>query len=230
LNRPKDKPLNRRARRRSAERGQSLVELALVVSLLMFMLAGIVEYGFLLNRYLNLVDATREAARLGANVDPFERNEDGTIMLDEGNPVVDMQFFVRPFLELDPNSDSSSPDFNPPGLADFVEDFLEPLELDPERDDVVISFFSVNSDLTMTRFPLGDTDGWSYFDNSQSQFSNAEVASRMSSDAPPSGVLLIEVYYNYDQALNLPLFNIVNPIPVYAYAIMPLSAAEPESP
>jgi hypothetical protein len=51
----------------------------------------------------------------------------------------------------------------------------------------------------------------------------------MTLDAPPSGVLLIELFYNYDQQLNLPLFNIVNPIPVYAYAIMPLSAAEPEA-
>jgi hypothetical protein len=198
-------------RNRTGARGQSLVELALVLALLLFMLLGIVEYGFLLNRYLNLVDATREAARFGANVNPFDANFN-----------LDMNFFVRPDTSQPPSIPA-----NPPGLSDMVEDFMLPVALDPARgDDIVISFFSVGG-TSVRRFP--DSDGFSRFGNQTSKFTDAQIAARLQSTAPATGVLLIEVYYNYPQVLHLPLFTnvIPDPIPVYSYAIMPLSAAEP---
>jgi hypothetical protein len=87
----------------------------------------------------------------------------------------------------------------------------------------------VDDSVTVVRFPESMSTGWSYFDNAESKFTDGEIESRIAAAGgpPPSGVLLIEVFYNYDQQLNLPLFNVVNPIPVYSYAIMPLSAAEP---
>jgi len=206
-------------------RGQSLVELAIVLAVLMFMLVGIAEYGFLLNGYLNLVDATREAARFGANVDPFYLDEFDVQQLD-------MNFFVRPDTSMPPNNDPADPDYNPSGLADYVEHFLQPLVLDADLgDDIVISFFSVNGAGDIVRFPISMPLGYSYFDNKDSLFSDGEITARIAeaSGAPPTGVLLIEVFYNYPQTLNLPVFSniIPNPIPVHAYAIMPLSAAEP---
>ncbi len=198
-------------RLQSKPRGQSLVELALVLSVLLFIMLGIVEYGFMLNRYLNLLDAAREAARYGATVNPFD---------PAGN--LDMNFFVRPDT-LNPPSFPA----NPPGLSDFTEDFMNPVVLDPTRgDDIVISFFSVSGNL-VTRFP--DADGFSRYGNHVSAFSDAQISARMEGAAPPSGVLLIEIFYNYPQVLHLPIFTtfIPDPIPVYTYAIMPLSAAEP---
>lgn len=59
---------------RRSNRGQSLVELAIVLALLMFMVIAIVEYGFLLNEYLNLQDAGRESARQASLGDPFLPN------------------------------------------------------------------------------------------------------------------------------------------------------------
>lgn len=197
-------------------RGQSLVELAIVLAVLMFMLVGIVEYGFLLNKYLNLVDATREAARFGSNVNPF----------DEFNNV-DMNFFVRP--------DTSQPVdavTNPAGLSDLVEDFVRPLVLNPAAtDDIVISFFSVDGDGDVLRFPTTMPNGYSRFGQKNSRFSDAEITARLDASAPATGVLLVEIFYNYPQTLNLPVFSnlVPNPIPVYTYAIMPLSAAEPTS-
>ncbi len=44
-------------------KGQSFVELMLILLILMMLLAGVVEYGFLLNNYLHVVDGAREAAR-----------------------------------------------------------------------------------------------------------------------------------------------------------------------
>jgi len=196
---------------RKPRRAQSLVELALLLPVLILILLGIAEYGFMLNRYLNLLDAARESARFGANVNPFK--DDFSL---------DMNFFVRP----DTSAPPSFPD-NPPGLADYTEDFMNPVVLDPTTgDDIVISFFSVSGG-SVVRFP--DADGWSRYGNKVSDFTNAEIAARMEAGAPPTGVLLIEVFYNYPQVLKAPFFAqmIPDPIPVYTYAIMPLSAAEP---
>lgn len=45
------------------QRGQSVVELALVTPILIFMFAGLVEIGWFANNYLNLLDVTRAGAR-----------------------------------------------------------------------------------------------------------------------------------------------------------------------
>ena len=68
---------------RKSQKGQSFVELTLVVVFLMIFVAGIVEFGFALNNYLNLVDASREAVRYSSNFDPFDENGD-----------MDPQFFI----------------------------------------------------------------------------------------------------------------------------------------
>jgi len=62
--------LARRPSRRSddprRERGQSLVEFALVLTPLMLILLGIIQFGFIFNTYVTLTNATREAAREGS--------------------------------------------------------------------------------------------------------------------------------------------------------------------
>ena len=190
---------NTPCRANKGEKGQSFVELSLVIIFLMIFVAGIVEFGFMLNNYLNLVDASREAVRFSSNFDPF--NIDGS--LDPG-------FFIQ--------------------TGELTEQVLEPLELDPTLgDDIVITFFSVGGGV-YERYP--NNDGWSVYGNKVSQISNAEVQSRLDNSAPPTGVLLVEIYYNYPHVLSLPLFTVFvrDPMTVYVYAIMPLPAAEPVLP
>ena len=56
----------RRARRdESGQRGQSLVEFALVLTPLLLILLGIIQFGFIFNSYVTLTNAAREAAREG---------------------------------------------------------------------------------------------------------------------------------------------------------------------
>lgn len=69
---------------RDGQKGQSFTELALVVLLLMVFVAAIAEYGTLLNDYLSLVDASREAVRFSSSFDPYD--EFGA---------VDTDFFVQ---------------------------------------------------------------------------------------------------------------------------------------
>ncbi|MBI4730731.1 MAG: pilus assembly protein [Chloroflexi bacterium] len=47
--------------------GQSFVELMLILLVLALILAGVVEFGFLMNNYLHVLDGAREAARYSAN-------------------------------------------------------------------------------------------------------------------------------------------------------------------
>jgi len=184
------------------EKGQSFVELSLVVVFLMIFVAGIVEFGFMLNNYLNLVDASRETVRRSANYDPF------IVDPDTGVKTVDENFYRE--------------------TGRFAEEILAPVVLDPSLgDDIVITFFSVGSGIYV-RYP--DNDGWPVYNNQVSKLTDAEIQSRLDSTAPPTGILLVEIFYNYPQVLKLPVFTVFvqDPMPVYVYAIMPLTAAEPE--
>ncbi len=51
--------------RAPAERGQSLVEFALVMMPLFIILLGIIQFGFIFNAYVTITNSTREGARLG---------------------------------------------------------------------------------------------------------------------------------------------------------------------
>lgn len=48
------------------KKGQSIVEFALIVPLLLIFVMAIIEFGFMFNAYLTISNASREAARLGA--------------------------------------------------------------------------------------------------------------------------------------------------------------------
>ncbi len=51
---------------RKTERGQALVEMALVLPILIMLIFGIVEFGRILNTYMTVTELSREGARKGA--------------------------------------------------------------------------------------------------------------------------------------------------------------------
>lgn len=53
-------------------KGQSMVELALTLPILLFMLLGMVEVGWLANNYLTLIDVSRSAGRWGSTNNPMD--------------------------------------------------------------------------------------------------------------------------------------------------------------
>lgn len=57
---------HKKAHRTKGERGQGLVEMALILPFLLVLVIGIVELGIALNRQLTVVNAAREGARFGA--------------------------------------------------------------------------------------------------------------------------------------------------------------------
>jgi hypothetical protein len=178
---------------------------------------GIAEYGLLLNRYLNVLDATREAARYTANFNPF-----------------------CPLTSTDPlcPPGTVTPDYYQ-NTADLAEQVLYPVVLEPTRnDDIVISFFVVSGGHVAGRYPTADgQSGWSWSEhklgylarNHDSLQTSTFIDGRLTHDAPDVSVSLVEVFYDYPQTLKLVAFLqfVPDPIPVYAYAIMPIKNITP---
>lgn len=190
---------------RNKQRGQSFIELALIFMVLILMLAGVVEVGYMLNQYITIVEGTREVARIASKGDPFTA---------PGNGIVNQDFLDRISILTEGGVVGSQQ----------ILGSIEPLTLDPNiEDDIVVSIFSFE-DGSVTRYP--SSTGWSRHGTQISRFSDAEIAAKLVSGAPNTGAILIEVYYHYHQILNL-MEGWTGPIPLHAYSIMPLSAAEP---
>jgi hypothetical protein len=227
-------------------RGQSLVEIAIAFPIIIMLLSGLVEFGFMLNYYLSLLDATREAARTFSNFDPFEDGysltppdctcDTATACLPDNNAnciancVADRN-----------DSDCDRTSFYK-GAEGMVLDNLQPrggtpeerrtdssrrIFLDSATDDVVVSVFSVGPNF-IWRFPEdGGQDHW--YNNQPSRLSTEEIHNRLIGGAPDTGILLVEVFFNYHQVLALPWLApfLPDPIMLHAYTIMPCPAAEP---
>jgi hypothetical protein len=208
----------------SGSKGQSFVELSLVVFLLILLLAGIAEFGVLLNRYLNIVDGSREAARYAANYDPFAPCA--------GSGTLDVDGICSEYYQ---------------HTAQIATEVISPLKLDTvgkvssrdhlvKVDDIVISNFVV-TDTHFCRYPSYE-NGWSWREhiegyadalNHHSEQSSANVQGRMDPNAPPVSLTLVEMFYNYPQTLKAPFYDAAfpDPVPVYTYAIMPLKNVTP---
>ncbi len=121
-------------RRFPFRRGQSLLEMTLVLPILLLLFAGMIELGAYANAYLIILDATREAARYGSDLDPYITAQE-------------------PF---DPQAGNPSfPDVRPPGLGgsmtvqDLREDYCA-------RD--TVNYYYVVTCLALQNIPLGQFD------------------------------------------------------------------------
>jgi TadE-like protein len=223
------------------ESGQSFVELALIIPVLLVVLAGLTEVGFFMFAYLNSLDLTREAARFASTRD-FKSLNLGNYNQAWGNPE-DPGNPNRQSIIMSACTDSVLHYYDDTACF-FVDPQLNPyLPLDPNNyDDVTISVFSVNDNNTIAqRFPTPN-GVWSLYNNNWQKdcqgnvvsttpdFTNTDIENDFLSGAPHSkGLVLVEVYYCYHQVLNLPFISqfIANPIRLHTYSIMPAPEAIP---
>lgn len=201
-------------------KGQSFIELALVFMVLMMLLAGVVELGNLINLYLDIIDATREAARY-ANAVSLYKIDPITHAKSIGEDVYNKSAQVA-WATLNPACTLLLP--TKPGAVNCPPNEMK-IDFDPATDDIVISILSYDG-ASLLRFPAV---GWSRFGNHTSTVTDTEILSDLDSTAPNTGLVLVEVFYAYNQLLGLPFFTDVlpDPIPVHAYSIMPYPGAEP---
>jgi len=201
----------------NSEHGQSLVELLVFMPVLIIIIAGIVEMGYYLNRYMNLLDASREAARYGADFDPV------------GNYDPQYNHNAPTYSGATINCDTTTEFYSV--VACYAEDNMG-VTMNPGNgyDDIVISAFTVKNGVVCYRWPeardgiIAD-NGWSYMGNQTSKMSSAAVTSIVSVDASTisQGILIVEIFYQHQQALGLPFFTIFVPrdIDIYIRTTMP---------
>lgn len=220
----KTSPPRKRNARKS--RGQSLVEVAIAFPVLIVMLGGVIEFGFILNYYLSLLDATRESARYWSGDDPFLA--DGTT----DDPAFYYETAVTVRKQLDPSLTYANP-------ADYQG---RRIVLDSTVDDVIVSVYGVEDDTAILwrvggayhLFPsAGHVSG-----NYPSMFTEQAIEDTIVhpdpnvdlTDAPNAGLLVVEVHYNYHHVLGLPWLTVwlPNPLHLRAYTIMPIRSGEPE--
>lgn len=210
-------------------KGQSFVELALVLPVILVLLAGMVEVASYIFTYLNLLDLTREAAR-------FASVRDWTVEGVDPTPYPP----ILPFEEWACVDDSL--DFYYDTACFFTDQDLNPFtRLDPAKfDDVYIRVVTVVDDTPKDR--VVPRDGWSlYGDNwskdcegntvlSEPIITDDLIIEKLEEDAPGDrGLVVVEVYYCYDQILQLPIISDVvpNPARIHTYTIMPAPEAIP---
>jgi len=228
---------------RGKKSGQSFVELAIVLPLLLFLLIGFVEIGAIIYNYLSLMDVVREAARFAADRDPDVLNGD-------------MSSYPTSACE-----DNALHYYLDTACVVIGTNFNQDITLNPATDDIAISIFTIDNNVVVDRKP-NDADGvWSLYSdnwtkNCDGSFrSNTPFFPEMSGDAwytyqtptagpgtptpgagttvpggpTDKGIVLVEIYYCHHQLLNLPLISdiIPNPVPLHAYAVMPAPLAAP---
>ncbi|MBI5944217.1 MAG: pilus assembly protein [Chloroflexi bacterium] len=204
-------------------KAQSMVEFAILLPVLIMLFSGMVEFGFMLNSYLSLLDATRQAARLYSNTTPFYLDTATNTIEDDLNFYLDC-------------AQSAVDILAPPSDPDARQ-----IILDPTRDDVVISVLSISIDeapdpdiiSTIVRHPTGSLY-YSLYGNQLSAYTDTDIENFMTqNDRIPveTGILIVEIYHGYKGVLKLPwvepFMNDDNPVTLHASTIMPLVAAKP---
>jgi hypothetical protein len=206
-------------------RGQSLVEFTVMLPVLLIML---IEYGILLNYYLDVIDAARDAARFAADGDP--------LMLGD-----EFFTFVR-------NETKHSLLKASDGRIEWFGTVADPAECGVEiRGDIVISTFSVLSDPLMCA-AKGEAapcvDKWFTGSGGGGENGNSMCGAYSSSPdlkqaalnemlkgggIPNAGFVIVEIYYEYEQVLGLPWIKAfaADPIVLHAYSLMPNVHVEP---
>jgi hypothetical protein len=115
--------------RRELSRGQSMVEFALILPVIMFLLLGMVELGFAVNHNTSIVTATRQGARVGselvngsrkcndnsvaglaaaANVDPQIIAATEGVLRSPGSPINISQVSTITIFEVDENGNATA--------------------------------------------------------------------------------------------------------------------------
>jgi hypothetical protein len=222
--------------------GQSLVELAIILPLVLLMLAGMVEVAFGMFAYMTTLDLTREAARFASVRDYHELG-----YYDQYGHAQNGDLHPAPYVA---NAASACND----DLLHYYYDtacFFTDKELNPflefnsaKYDDVVITVFTVANNIVSARHPdpndlpvsIRGPGYWSlYNDNWQKDcqgnvvnttpfFTDTMLVNDFVLGAPTDrGIVIVEAYVCYDMIMNLPFISnfIPSPFRIHTYTVMP---------
>jgi len=125
-------------KRLNNEKGQSMVEFALIMPILLLIIVGIIEFGFMFSSFLTLTNASREAVRalsLGStDASATQRAKDSSMNLDPTQLVV----------IINPSGSTRSPGDSVTVTITYEYDFLTPF-----MEKLFGSNFQLKTDTTM---------------------------------------------------------------------------------
>lgn len=263
----KKHPLFRTKADGSRWRGQSFVELALVLPILIIMLLGVVEITMFLGRYLDALDLTREAARFASARDSRPEVQALISDVDCSEPEPFNFYWHTACIFSPPQTDDQCldcigyavGDAGRPAHCKYCNGLNPFMVMKPETDDVLISVFTIvnrqsSSESPVTTWALSNHDldsthsnNWQYdcsgvqdtstIERTEPYYTESRIGNILGSGVstptpasrPNRGFVAIELYYCYEQVLNIPFFTVFvpNPMRIHAYTIMPLPAAAP---
>lgn len=228
-------------------RGQSFLELALILPILLIMLVGMVEIVVFIGRYLDVLDLTREAARFASQRDP--QIPELVVGASPGDMDCSTAGAFNFFYD-------TACIFSPPigSAACWDPDYCNGLNpymiMNPATDDVIVTVFTISgiSGLPAVEqtwpndIPVaagGDGKYWAlsnhdsdlvHNDNwmlncqgevtrSEPHYTESRITPELIAAAPDSkGYVAVEFFYCYNQILNLPLFTEFVPNPIQIHA------------
>jgi hypothetical protein len=234
--------------------GQSLLEFAILVPLLVLFVLGAAEVTLFIGTYINVVDLTREAARFASVKDNTQVPSGGGYTPNCSNidPLKQNGFYYDTACIFSPIKGSTSCTD-----ANFCNGFNSTVFFKPDQDDILISGFTVAGNTVTAHYP-SDADGfpwaWSNHDADTTHnnnwkrscdgtnanetpnpyFSDAKMNAYMTtaaSQVTAKGFVVVEAYYCYHQVMTVPLVGLLFPDPMklHVYTIMPLPFADPTS-
>jgi hypothetical protein len=134
-----------------SRKGQSFIELALILPLLLLMVLGIIEAALFMGRYLDMLDLTREAARFASYRDPLAKPTGNRDCNDKKY----FDFYFNTACIFSPPQDEAAtcptPEWCPidPLTGDHGKCFCSGLnryvDFNSETDDIVISVYTVTN-------------------------------------------------------------------------------------
>lgn len=233
-------------RMKNTNRGQSFVELALTIPVLLLLIAGMVEIVFAFNDYLQLLDAARDGARYISDFNPYPSDTSSAIYDGDKSCTSTQNFFRTSACKAQAGMlplTFSTPTASRVGSGGVC---VNPAS---QQDDIVVSIFGVlnqGGTVTVTRYDNnlidtsvtpnvgklvadnassadGTDSGWSFSKDQYgiggmcSKFTTSQVQSLLLSTAPSTGVVLVEVFHKHYQILRLPVFSSVIPNPLGLY-------------
>jgi hypothetical protein len=133
-------------------RGQSFLELALVLPILLLMLLGLVEVAFFMGKYLDALDLTREAARFASIREPYSKiAADFNCFTGER-----FEFYWDTSCIFSPPEEIECTEIRDLGSGNWLKwcnGLNKYLAFNPATDDVVITVFTVDKDNNLTQNP-----------------------------------------------------------------------------
>lgn len=118
-------------------RGQSFIELAIILPVLLLLLLGMVEVVAFISAYLDILDLTREAARFASVRDPFTRVNSTAWTCGPGTNLPFDYYYNTACIFTPPWGQPC-----PGGNDKFCNGLNTYAEFDPATDDIVITVFS----------------------------------------------------------------------------------------